>query len=119
MARSIPMGVRTAKSSIVLAVSLATLSFPALAGWQDQGSPADLDRLGHLAQIRDAALADAGHGQGRGDGRAIARVMQPEGHAIHANDLIGHWRCRQFKLGGMTPYMVYDRWFDCNIRASD
>jgi hypothetical protein len=115
------MGVRTVKISTALVLSLAALSIPsiALAGWQDQVSPADLDRLGHLAQIRDAALADAGHGRGRGDGRVIARVMQPDGHAINANDLIGHWRCRQIRLGGMAPYMVYDRWFDCNIRASD
>jgi hypothetical protein len=113
------MGAATVKISSALAFCLALLSLPSLAAaaWQDQISPADRDRLAHLPQIRNAALADAQHGAGRGDARVLARVMQPEGHTIGANNLIGHWRCRQLKLGRMASYMVYDRWFDCNIRA--
>jgi len=42
--------------------------------------------------------------------------MQPEGRAIPARTLVGNWRCRQIKLGGMTSYMVYDQWFSCNVR---
>jgi hypothetical protein len=99
--------------------ALAVLSIPAnaLAGWQDYASPADIERLEQLPQIRDAALADAEHGKGHGDARVLGRVMRPQGHAINANDLIGHWRCRQVKLGRMESYVVYDRWFDCNISA--
>ena len=55
-------------------------------------------------------------GEGRGDWRVIPRVMQREGRAIPANAMIGNWRCRQFKLGGMSAYMVYDQWFNCRIR---
>ena len=111
------MGVPTARISLVLAFGLALFPSCAMAAWQDQISSADRDRLAHLPQIRAAALADAQHGAGRGDARVLARVMQPEGHAISANDLIGHWRCRQIKLGRMASYMVYDGWFACTIRA--
>ena len=111
------MGVPTVKISLALALCLALFPSLAMAAWQDQISPADLARLGQLPQIRNAALADAQHGAGRGDARVLARVMQPQGHAISANDLIGHWRCRQIKLGRMASYMVYDGWFACNIRA--
>jgi hypothetical protein len=56
------------------------------------------------------------NGEGRGDWRAIPRVMRPEGRAVPANAMIGNWRCRQIKLGGMSSYMVYDQWFSCRIR---
>jgi hypothetical protein len=109
------MGMRTVRTATILATSLALLSNPALAGWQDYASPADIERLEQLPQIRAAALADAEHSHG--DARVVARVMGTEGHTINANDLVGHWRCRQIKLGRMESYLVYDRWFDCNIRA--
>jgi hypothetical protein len=102
----------------MLALALATVFIApnAFAGWQDTASPADIERLDRLSQIRDAAIADAQHGQGRGDGRVIARVMEPQGRGVPVHALTGHWRCRQIKLGRMSSYMVYDRWFDCSIR---
>ncbi len=109
------MGVRI--HDVILAVAFALTATPALAGWQDQASPADIDRLAQLPQIRQAAIADAQSGNsGRGDVRALARVMDAQGHGIPANALMGNWRCRQMKLGRMTSYMVYDAWFSCNIR---
>lgn len=108
------MGGQTVKAIFVLALSLAAT--PVFAGWQDQASPADAQRLGQLPQVRNQALQDAQHGQGRGDARVIRRVMDPEGHDIPAHALAGSWRCREIKLGGMTSYMVYDAWFRCNIR---
>jgi hypothetical protein len=104
----------------MLALALATVFIApnAFAGWQDDASPADIERLDHLPQIRDAAMADAQHGEGRGDARAIARVMEPQGRAVPASALAGIWRCRQIKLGLMSAYMVYDRWFDCSIRST-
>jgi len=101
---------RTVRTFLALAFSLAAL--PASAAWQDQVSPADLDRLDHLPQIRDAALTDAAHG----DSRPVDRIMRPESHVVPAKALIGDWRCRQIKLGGMTSTMVYDGWSRCNIR---
>jgi hypothetical protein len=101
-------------TSFAAALLLGTVS--AHAQWQDRVSPADLDRLSHLSEIREAALADAGRGPGRGDVRVIDRVMRPEGRAIPAKALAGDWRCRQIKLGRMSAFMVYDRWFTCSIR---
>jgi hypothetical protein len=99
--------------ALALSLSVAT---PAFAGWQDQASPADIDRLVQLPQIRAAAIADAQRGEGRGDFRALPRVLEPEGRAVAARTLMGNWRCRQMKLGRMSSYMVYDAWFTCNIR---
>ena len=92
--------------SVILAAGLLAAATPAFAGWKENASPADVDRLVQLPQIRAAALADAQSGDGRGDPRVIPRLMQPEGRAVPADALLGNWRCRQIKLGRMTSYMV-------------
>jgi hypothetical protein len=110
------MGTLTARLFHALALSLALASSDAFAGWQEDASPAEIDRLNQLPQIRDTAIADSQQGEGRGDPRAIARVMEPQGRTIPADVLAGDWRCRQIKLGGISSYMVYDAWFTCSIR---
>src|SRR6202167_3615238 len=110
------MSLPGAKFKVIVALGLSLASTPVVAGWRDEASPADVERIQQLPQIRQAALDDAQHGQGRGDWHVIPRVMQPEGRAIPAQALIGNWRCRQIKLGRMTSYMVYDQWFSCNVR---
>jgi hypothetical protein len=105
----------TVKTIFALALSLAAT--PSFAAWQDQASRADLERLDHLPQIRAAALDQARGGRGQGDARVISNVMAPEGRAIPARALIGTWRCRQLKLGGISSYMVYSAWFNCSVRA--
>jgi hypothetical protein len=107
--------------SVILAAALVAaapllISSPAFAGWKEQAAPADIERLVQLPQIRAEAIADAQRGEGRGDFRAVPRLMQPEGRGVPAQALLGNWRCRQIKLGRMTSYMVYDSWFACNIR---
>ncbi len=101
-----------------LALSLAFVSSSAFAGWQEDASVAEIDRLNQLPQNRDAAIADAKSGQGQGDPRAIAPVMEPQSRTIPADALTGNWRCRQIKLGGISSYMVYDAWFNCSIRST-
>src|SRR5438045_2070565 len=98
------------------AAAFLLAAIPVQAQWQDRISPADLERLSHISEIREAALADAGRGPGRGDVRVIDRVMHAEGRTVPANTLAGNWRCRQIKLGRMSAFMVYDRWFTCSIR---
>jgi hypothetical protein len=114
------MGVPTARTARTLVLSLAPIfmSSSAFAGWQEDASPAEIDRLNQLPQIRDAAIADAKTGEGRGDWRVIPRVMEPQGRTIPADALTGDWRCRQIKLGLMSAYMVYDAWFTCSIRPT-
>jgi hypothetical protein len=102
--------------SAILAAGLLAAASPAFAGWKEQAAPADVERLVQLPQIRAEAIADAQRGEGRGDFRAVPRLMQPEGRGVPAQALLGNWRCRQIKLGRMTSYMVYDSWFTCNIR---
>lgn len=109
------MGGTVSKTIFALALSLAAT--PSFAAWQDQASRADLERLDHLPQIRAAALDQARAGRGQGDARVISHVMATEGRDIPARALIGSWRCRQFKLGGISSYMVYSAWFSCSIRA--
>lgn len=109
--------------SVILAVALAaaaTALSPSLAfaGWKENASPADIDRLVQLPQIRAAAIADAQRGEGRGDWRAVPSLMEPEGRGVPAQALLGNWRCRQIKLGRMSSYMVYDSWFTCNIHRT-
>ena len=105
----------TVKTILALVLSLAAT--PSFAAWQDYASRADLERLGQLPQIRAAALADSQRGRGLGDARVISSVMGPQGRGVPANALVGNWRCRQIKLGGMSAYMVYDQWFSCRIRS--
>ncbi len=108
------MGVRIHKAILVLALA-AGAATPAFAGWQDQASPVDAQRLDNLPAIRQQAIAAAQQGGGKGDFSAIRSTLQPDGHAVPQAALTGSWRCRQMKLGGMMPYIVYT-WFRCSIR---
>lgn len=103
----------TLKTISVLALTLAAT--PSFAAWQDYASRGDLDRLGQLPQIRQAAIAESQRGRGEGDGRVISSIMGPQGSGVPAGALMGNWRCRQIKLGGMDSYMVYSAWFSCRI----
>jgi hypothetical protein len=105
----------TTKTILALALTLAAT--PSFAGWQEQASRADVARLAQLPQIRAAALQESGRGRGEGDARVIGGVMNAEGRTIPEHALVGTWRCRQLKLGGMESYMVYSAWFSCSIRA--
>jgi len=101
------------------ALSLALLSIPTavMAGWQDYVSgrrqrtpgPTAANPRCRPGRCRTWPGPWRRARAGAGDG--------PQGHTINANDLAGHWRCRQIKLGRMESYLVYERWFDCNIRA--
>ena len=104
---------------ILMAVLTAVTLLPsaAFAGWQDQVSPADMDRLVQLPAIRDRAIAAAQSAPGEGDARVLRATLEPQGHAVSARALIGDWRCRQMKLGGISSYIVYGAWFRCNIRV--
>jgi len=93
------MGVRIHDVILATALTLGAAT-PVFAAWQNQASDPDIDRLVQLPQTRARALADAQSGEGRGDWRAIPRVMQPEGRSVPANAMIGNWRCRQIKLDG-------------------
>jgi hypothetical protein len=102
-----------------LRLALATAVFAlvatgASAGWQDVASKADQQRLASLGDAKQKGLAEAHAGAGAGDASAIDSALGPDSHAPSAGEIVGSWRCRTIKLGGMTPYVVYS-WFNCRI----
>ena len=105
---------RVPRKLIFAASALLALTGTAYADWRDQVSPSDIDRLAHLNDARDDALAQARQRGGKGDYRAIERILKPEAHAVPEQALYGNWHCRQIKLGGMSGYYVFD-WFNCRI----
>jgi hypothetical protein len=90
---------------------------PASAGWQEDISAFDRQRLDHIDQARDDAVAEAKNGGSHSDLRAIDAALAGGRHDISARALTGNWRCRNLKLGGMTPTKVYG-WFSCRVRQT-
>jgi hypothetical protein len=111
-------------SNAALAAVFVALTAPflmatgAAAGWQDAASKFDQDRLSRLDEAKQKALAEAHGGQGSGDASAIDAALGPASHAPAGKELLGAWRCRTIKLGGITPYVVYN-WFSCRVSAHD
>ncbi|HEY0105194.1 MAG TPA: DUF4893 domain-containing protein [Rhizomicrobium sp.] len=102
-------------SKLLLGAAFAVLSATAAsAGWQDVASQYDQQRLARLDEAKQKALSEAHAGAGSGDAAAIDSALGPASHAPSGGELIGSWRCRTIKLGGITPYVVYS-WFNCRI----
>ncbi len=95
-------------------LALIALTGTALAGWRDQISNYDADRLTNLEESRAQGVKEAQQRGGSGDFRAIQETFGAEAHGVPEQVLIGRWRCRQMKLGGMTGYAVFS-WFPCSI----
>jgi hypothetical protein len=95
-------------------LALTALTGTASAGWRDQITNYDADRLTRLEDVRAAAVQEAQQRGGSGDFRAIQETFGPEAHGVAEQSLLGTWRCRQMKLGGMTGYAVFN-WFPCTI----
>jgi hypothetical protein len=87
------------------------MAAPALAGWQDEASSFDADRLAKLDEARAKGLSEAQAGRDIG---LIRAVLDADAKPASARALQGDWRCRSIKLGGMTPDIVYS-WFRCRI----
>ena len=95
---------------VALTVTVVTAS----ADWRDQITNYDADRLTHLEDSRAAAVQEAQTRGGSGDFRAIQETFNAEARGVPEQALMGSWRCRQMKLGGMTGYAVFS-WFPCTI----
>lgn len=116
------MGESIRRAAVQAFVALAIGAFCILtagkahAGWREQASPADINRLVQLPSIRMRAIHAAESYPGQGDFNVLRAVLEPEARTVPARAMLGNWRCRQMKLGGISPYIVYDSWFACNIR---
>jgi hypothetical protein len=102
---------RRLEAIVMAAVLLAPSA--AFAGWRDEASSFDQSRLSRLDESRAKGLSESA-GSGSGDASAIHETLDPQSRPASAAELVGGWRCRTIKLGGMTPYVVYS-WFRCRI----
>ena len=83
---------------------------PALAqDWHEEISSYDRDRLADFAKAKEQGMAEAS------DRGFVESVVATEGRGISESELLGSWRCRTVKLGGMAPTMAYG-WFRCRVR---
>jgi hypothetical protein len=103
------------RATLLVGFLIAVTAAPALAGWENDVSPFDRDRLRNMEQSRAAALAEAQAGRNARDLKIIRAVLGGARGDISAAELKGTWRCRNVKLGGMTPTKVY-AWFRCRVR---
>jgi hypothetical protein len=101
------------KAKVVVLASFLLLTTAAEASWQQDAAPRDVERLGHIAEARAKGLDEASR-TNPSDYAAIRSIVQAGTVASNTNRLIGTWRCRTLKLGGITPAVVYG-WFKCRI----
>ena len=102
------------KLEIFAIASLLLVATAANAGWQEQASSFDAQRLSRLDESRAKGLDEAARGAPAADLAAIRSLL--EAPAVEASSSAGEgaWRCRTIKLGGVTPDVVYT-WFRCRI----
>ena len=100
---------------LLFGAALLTLSSAAQAGWQEDATPSDVNRISKLDELRAKGLSEA---QAGSDMATIHAVLDPAPQAIGEGALAGKWRCRTIKLGGLTPDVVYS-WFNCRISHRD
>ena len=102
------------KFEIFAMASLLFVATAANAGWQEQASRFDAQRLSRLDESRAKGLDEASRGAPAADLAAIHSVLGAEAVDASSSPLGGIWRCRTIKLGGITPDVVYG-WFRCRI----
>jgi len=101
------------KAEAVALASFLLLTAAAQAGWQQDATARDVERLGRIAESRAKGLDEASRGK-PSDFTAIRSILAAGTVPASERRLIGTWRCRTLKLGGMTPAVVYG-WFKCRI----
>jgi hypothetical protein len=103
------------RKALFVAAILGLNATPALAQWQDQVNAYDRDRLYRLEDSKAQGVIAAERGAPRRDLAIIHAVLDPAARPISGRELLGNWRCRQMKLGGLAPEIIYD-WFRCRVR---
>ena len=101
-----------------LAATALICADAASASWQEHASAFDANRLAKLEESKTKALAEAEKGASQADLAIIHSVLDAKPSGTGSQPLIGAWRCRTIKLGGMTPDVIYS-WFRCRISQGD
>ena len=102
------------KLEVFAIASFLFVATAANAGWQEQASRFDAQRLSRLDESRATGLDEATRGAPAADLAAIRSVLDTPAVEASSAALEGAWRCRTIKLGGVTPDVVYG-WFRCRI----
>jgi hypothetical protein len=102
--------IRRTGGGILAALLLLT---PASAGWREDASASDVQRIGQLAESRAKGMMEAANA-GASDFAAVSSIVEAGVLSAAPSRLVGTWRCRTMKLGGLTPAIVYS-WFACRI----
>jgi hypothetical protein len=92
--------------AFVVALALCAPAI-ASAGWQDQATSFDQNRLARLDESRAKGMSEAG------DVKAAREALDAP---ASGRSVTGSYRCRTIKLGGMARAVVYS-WFHCRVRA--
>ena len=101
------------KAEAFALAALIGVAAAAGAGWRDQASAFDVQRLADLGQSRAKGLQEAA-AAAPADVDAVRSLLEAGTVAAEPRALQGIWRCRMMKLGGLTPAIVYG-WFRCRI----
>jgi len=105
---------RILTAAAVLALGVGAAATDAWAGWQETASRFDQQRLSRIDEARSKALSEAERGASAHDLSVIHAILDPAPRRVSVSSLLGNWRCRTIKLGGITPDVIYS-WFRCRI----
>ena len=110
----------TIKAALGLSVfSLSLLSITAArASWEDVASPYDVQRLSRLEEARAKGMDAAHAGRIERDAHAVRAAFEGGAGPVSRGELVGNWRCRTAKSGGILPAVGYG-WFQCRISDRD
>jgi len=102
---------RAWKLSVLAFIALAAT--PALAGWQDEATPRDVARMAGIDRARAKGLSDLDNAPVKGDAASMRAIAGGEGGDISGGELLGGWRCRTIRLGGV--FSIEYSWFRCRV----
>jgi hypothetical protein len=102
----------------IFSVSVLTIAAPALASWEDVASPYDVQRLSRLDEARARGADAARSGPIERDGAAVHSALMGSVHPLSRGEIVGKWRCRTAKAGGILPPVGYS-WFRCRVSERD
>lgn len=102
------MRVRKAEAAFATLLVLTAASY---AGWREDASAGDVQRLEQLSEAKAKGMMEA-QSAPPSDLAAIRSILTAG--AVSSGKATGTWKCRTMKLGGLTPTIVYG-WFSCRI----
>jgi hypothetical protein len=115
-----PRKVKIALAAAAATAAIAISATAAIANWRDEATDYDINRLQLLEQWRDQALHQVQtYSDSRGDFAVLKSVMEPQGHIVPAKALVGNWRCRNMKMGGVNAFIVYPQWYPCHVSVQN